>query len=84
MAAIGYEKAKNLMEKQDWKMRVTMDGEALLRVELYHPNRPNIFPMRKDSYKKLYPECRVIGTAGEDYRTAVLCYDHDGSNEELI
>lgn len=84
MAAIGYEKARNLMRQLDWKMRVTMDGENLQRVELYHPKRPTVYPVRKDSYKKLYPELRIIGRAKEDDRTAILCYDHDGSNEDLI
>lgn len=83
MAAIGYEKAKNLMKQLDWKMRVTMEGEDLQRVELYHPKRPTVYPVRKDSYKKLYPECRVIGP-GENDRVAILCYDHAGSNEALI
>lgn len=84
MAAIGYDRAKNLMKQLDWKMRVTMDGEDLQHVELYHPKNPTTYPVRRDSYKKLYPECRVIGTAGEDYRTAILCYDHVGSDEALI
>lgn len=83
MAAIGYEKAKNLMKQLDWKMRVTMEGEDLQAVELYHPNRPTTYPVRKDSYKKLYPECRVIGQ-GENSRVAILCYNHAGSNESLI
>lgn len=83
MAVIGYEKAKNLMKWQDWKLRVTMDGEDLLCVELYHPNQPTVYPVRKDSYKKLYPECRVVGQ-GENSRIAILCYDHTESNEDLI
>ena len=28
-------------------------------------------------------ECRVIGRGADD-RTAIVCYDHDGSNEDLI
>ena len=83
MATIGYEKARNLMKQLDWKMRVTMDGEDLQHVELYHPKQSTIYPVRKDSYKKLYPECRIIGP-GENCRVAILCYDHSGSNEALI
>lgn len=83
MAAIGYEKAKNLMKQLDWKLRVTMEGEDLQRVEVYHPNRPIAYPVRKDSFKKLYPECRVIGH-GEYAEIAILGYDHDGTNEDLI
>lgn len=83
MSAIGYDKTKNLMKQQDWKLRVTMDGEDLQGVEIYHPNRPTAYPVRKDSYKKLYPECRVVGQ-GENSRVAILCYDHGGSNEDPI
>lgn len=71
------------MKQLDWKMRVTMEGENLQRVELYHPNRPTSYSVRKDSYKKLYPECRVIGQ-GESSQVAILCYDHAGANEDLI
>lgn len=84
MPIIGYEKAKALMVQLDWKLRVTMDGEDLMRAELYHPNRHTVHTVRKDSYKRLYRECRVIGPAPGDDRTAILCYDHDGSNEKMI
>lgn len=81
---IGYENAKNLMKQLDWKLRVTMDGEELVKVEVYHPKRPTVYTVRKNSFKRLYKECRVVGSAPNDARTAILCYDHDGSNEELI
>lgn len=84
MSAIGYGKAKNLMVQLDWKLRVTMDNEELRRVEIYHPKQPNVYTLRKDSYKRLYPECRIIGRAKDDDRVAILCYDHDGSNESMI
>lgn len=83
METIGYEKAKNLMKQLDWKLRVTMEGEELRRVEIYHPKQQNVYQVRKDSYKKLYPECRVIGQ-GENSSVAILGYDHDGTNEDLI
>ena len=83
MDAIGYEKTKNLMKQLDWKLRVTMEGEDLQRVELYHPKYPTVYLVRRDSYKRLYPECRVVGQ-GENSRIAILCYDHTGSNEDLI
>lgn len=83
MPVIGYEKAKNLMKQLDWKLRVTMDGEDLQGVECYHPKQPAVYSVRKDSYKKLYPECRIVGQ-GENCREAILCYDHAGSNEDLI
>ena len=80
---IGYEKARNLMKQLDWKLRVTMDGDEIVKAEVYHPNRSAVYTVRKDSYKKLYPECRVIGR-GECDEVAILGYDHDGTNEELI
>lgn len=83
MVTIGYEKAKNLMKQLDWKLRVTMEGEELRSVEIYHPKQQNLYQVRKDSYKKLYAECRVIGQ-GENSSVAILGYDHDGTNEELI
>ena len=83
MAAIGYLRARNLMKQLDWKLRVTMDGEELQRVEIYHPNHPTVYSVRRDSYKKIYPECRVIG-CGEFAEVAILGYDHDGTNEKLI
>lgn len=82
--AIGYERAKNLMRQLDWKLRVTMDGENVEKVEIYHPKQNAIYTVRKDSYKRLYKECRVICAAPNDPHTAILCYDHDGSNEQLI
>ena len=84
MPVIGYEKAKNLMKQLDWKLRVTMDGENVEKVEVYHPKRITVYTVRKDSYKRLYGECRVICSDPNDPRTAILCYDHEGSNEELI
>lgn len=84
MPVIGYEKAKNLMKQLDWKLRVTMNGEELVKAEVYHPKQTNTYTVRKESYKKLYQECRVIGPAPGDDRTAILCYNHDGSNEALI
>lgn len=83
MAVAGYEKAKLLMKQKDWKLRVVMDGEDLQQVQLYHPGAPDVYAVRKDSFKRLYPECRIVGR-GEDDRTAILCYDHAGSDESLI
>jgi len=83
---IGYEHAKNLMVQLDWKAKVTMDisshDTVLERVTLYHPRRENTYNVRRDSAKRLLAECRVCGRV--DDRTAIMCYDHDGSNEELI
>lgn len=80
--AIGYERARNLMRQLDWKMRVTMLGESVEGIEVYHPRQPNAYKVRMDSGRKLITECRVCGRV--DDCTAVLCYDHDGSNESLI
>lgn len=84
MPIIGYDKAKALMVQLDWKLRVTMNGEELTKVELYHPNRQTVHVVRKDSYKRLYKECRVICADPKDPCAAILCYDHEGSNEEVI
>lgn len=83
MAVIGYEKAENLMKQLDWKMRYTAHGEDVEKIELYHPKRPTVYAVRKDSGKKLLKECRVICRCEND-ETAILCYDHAGSNEDLI
>ena len=80
---IGYEKARNLMAQLDWKMRVEMDiGRTILRIELYHPNRPDVYTVRIDSGKRLMTECRVCSR--KDFQMEILCYDHDGSDETLI
>lgn len=81
--AIGYTRTRNLMRQLDWKLRVNMDGENLISVEAYHPKRPTTYTVRKDSYRKLYPECRVIGQ-GATPNIAILGYDHDGTDETLI
>ena len=81
--AIGYERARNLMRQLDWKLRVTMEGETLLAVEAYHPKQPAVYSVRKDSYRKLYPECRVI-CKGDTPNIAILGYDHDGTDETLV
>lgn len=83
MAVIGYDRAKHLMQQLDWKLRVTMNVEEILQVVLYHPNQSEVYTVRKVSYKKLYPECRVIGQ-GENMKEAILCYDHAGADESLI
>lgn len=80
--AIGFEQARNLMRQLDWKMRVTMNGESVDGIELYHPKQPRTYKVRMDSGRKLITECRVCGRVND--RTAILCYDHDGSNERLI
>jgi len=80
---IGYERARGLMRQLDWKLRVTMKDNALQGVECYHPKQKTVYTVRRDSYKRLYPECRLIGR-GRDDQEAILCYDHDGSNESLI
>lgn len=80
--AIGFEQARNLMRQLDWKMRVTMNGESVDGIELYHPKQHRTYKVRMDSGRKLITECRVCGRVND--RTAILCYDHDGSNERLI
>ena len=79
---IGYERARNLMMQLDWKMRVQMEGEVVEHIEVYHPLRPNTYTVRKDSGRKLMASCRVCGHV--DDQTAILCFDHDGSDESLI
>ena len=80
---IGYEKAKNLMKQLDWKMRFTAHGEEVRAIEIYHPCRPTVYGVRRDTGQKLLKECRVI-CRGENNDTAILCYNHDGSDENLI
>lgn len=83
MSTIGYEKAKNLMKQLDWKARVTMSRKLVIqRAELYHPKQSHTYVLRRDSAKRLLPECRVCGRDNDE--TAILCYDHPGSNEDLI
>lgn len=84
IVTIGYKRAKNLMMQLDWKLRVTMNRETLelQHVEIYHPKQPTVYSVRRDSARILLAECRVIGPANMD--TAIMCYDHDGSNEDLI
>lgn len=84
METIGYTKARNLMRQLDWKMLVGMDhdGGGAVSFALYHPKQPHQYKIRKDCGKKLYAECRVIGS--KDYNTAILCYDWDGSDESNI
>lgn len=81
---IGFERAKNLMKQLDWKMLVTMNRHTMeiSKIEVYHPLQPNTYAVRRDSGRKLMELCRVIGPKTED--TAILCYDHEGSNEALI
>lgn len=86
MAAIGYEKARNLMRQLDWKMRVTsriVDYDVQIEsIELYHPLREGVYRVRKDMGLKLMGECRVCKADGKF--VSILCYDHDGSNEDLV
>lgn len=82
MDVIGYEKARNLMRQLDWKMLVTMIGDSVEDIKLYHPKQPNRYKVRIDSGRKLMAECRVIGS--QDYRTAILGYDWDGTDDNLI
>ncbi len=79
---IGYERARNLMRQLDWKMEVTMHGDEVEHLELYHPLRPTRYVLRRDTGRKLISECRVCGS--RDGQTAIMCFDHDGSNESLI
>ena len=80
--AIGYERARNLMRQLDWKMRATTNEQGVKSMELYHPLRPNKYKVRSDSGAKLLRECRVVKRI--DSKTAILCYDSDGSNEAMI
>ena len=82
--AIGYLRAKKLMVQLDWKMRVTMEQDLLTitKIELYHPKSSTVYSVRRDSGKKLMAECRVCSR--KDDETAILCYDHGGSDEDLI
>ena len=82
MAVIGYEKARNLMAQLDWKMLVTMIGESIEKIELYQPRQEERHTVRIDSGRKLMAECRVCGRHND--MTAILCYDHDGSDEILL
>ena len=81
---IGYYRAKGLMLQLDWKMTVTMDParENIERIELYHPCQKHRYTVRRDSGKRLMAECRVCGRVNDD--TAIMCYDHDGSDETKI
>jgi hypothetical protein len=79
---IGYQKAKNLMVQLDWKMAVTVKGEDIISITLYYPKQPNKYTVRRDSGKKLMKECWVCGHLNME--TAVMCYDHEGSNPDLI
>lgn len=79
--AIGYGRARNLMRQLDWKMKVVTGEDNVERCEVYHPLRPNRYKVRADSAAKLLRECRVVKRDGN---TAILCYNSDGSNEDLI
>ena len=79
---VGYQKAKNMMVQLDWKMAVYMEGEDIISITLYHPKQENRYVVRRESGKKLMKECWVCGHL--DMNTAVLCYDHEGSNPDLI
>lgn len=79
MAVIGYEKAKNLMRQQGWTLHVTMKGTALQYAELYSPDQHTYHSVRRDSVKKLIPECVVYGRSTD--QTAILCYDKDGCSQ---
>ena len=84
---VGYEYARNLMRQLDWKLRVTITASATRglnvdHIEIYHPKQDHSYTVRRDSGKRLMQECYVCGHV--DDRTAIMCYDHDGSNPELI
>ena len=81
---VGYYFARYLMKDLDWKLRVTMNGENIEAVKLYHPESSSIYTVRRDSFKRFYGECRVVCADPNDPRTAILCYDHNGSDESLI
>ena len=70
---IGYQKAKNLMKEQGWKLWVTMHGEVLQDTGVFHPESEEMCTVRRDSAKKLIPECMVCGRVNDE--TAILCYD---------
>ena len=76
MEVIGFTKARNLMRQLDWKALVTMDGDKLTQVVLYHPKQPNRYKVRLDSAKKLLKECVVEGS--ETHETAIVGYDRGG------
>ena len=48
MKVIGYEKALDLMKNIGRNDRVTMQGETLLRVELYHPEQDIVYTVRAE------------------------------------
>ena len=83
MAVIGYKEAKRLMEQQGWKARVTMRNGVLQAAELFLPDCPTVHTIRRDSAKRLIPECYVYGRGTND-DIAILCYDHNRSNEDLV
>lgn len=80
--AIGYEQAKNLMYQLDWKMVAKTSDSGVEHIELYHPKQKNRYTVRIDSGVKLLRKCRVVKRINS--HTAILCYNHDGSNEDLI
>ena len=83
VTVIGYTKARNLMRQLDWKMRVTMIEDLIVRTEVYHPKaNPAGYVVRKDSGVKLMAECRVVGRV--DDATAILGYDWAGTDDKLI
>lgn len=80
---IGYARAKALMVQLDWKMLITLDENlGIQKAQLYHPKQKEIYTVRKDSGKQLLVECRVCGRKND--QTAILCYNHDGADENLI
>lgn len=79
--AIGYMRARNLMRQLDWKMKVVAGADKVESYEVYHPLRPNRYKVRSDSAAKLLRECRVVKRYGA---AAILCYNSDGANEDLI
>ena len=78
MKTIGYAYARNLMCQIKWQARVTMDQEMnLIRMEVFHPEQPNTYNVRRDAAKKLIRECKVEGS--ESHETAIMVFDFDNA-----
>ena len=78
MAAIGYERARNMMQQLGWKMTVktvyTERGERVEEINLYHPKQRNVYLVRRDSGLRLMLECKACEQVDAD--TVVYCYGH--------
>lgn len=72
------------MKQLDWKLQVTANLKTFefISVELYHPIQRNRHRVRRDTAKRLLVECRVCGRLDDE--TAILCYDHDGADKNMV